>query len=345
MNINKRFREEKNDMEPQLKKQTLIIKPNKIIGTFFTERIINKYNEKINNNKLTIVNLEQILLKMDEIDNDSDENKISLLQELLPKLVCKNMGEAYTIETVERGTNPKQYPNYDICFLINKQTNNINEMIKGFLVVQRGECAKYPNVYCLKLICALEQGHLLVGCYLYTIINHPILPSEFNKIKLYPINSTQETPIEKIGLLEMSASYENISALCLYTKFGFQEDKSLRGYYSNCFREENNLPMIIDLSSILENKIIKIVNKEDEGYKKHIICQITDKKLQKILGFLYKMRDKRNNELTKNKNDTELQRKIANIERDINIIETNINQTIETSEHFKEMYENIFSQN
>ena len=36
MNINKRFREEKNDMGPQLKKQTLIIKPNKIIGTFFT---------------------------------------------------------------------------------------------------------------------------------------------------------------------------------------------------------------------------------------------------------------------------------------------------------------------
>jgi len=355
MNINKRFREEDVNnlgrLEPVSKK--LIPFPKSVTevppvaqeptipyGTFFTSRIIESFNQKINNGKLTIMNLEQILKKIGEMNGNNEyQNKI-LLQQILPKLVCKNMGKAYTEETVERGIKPAEYLNYDSCFLLNVKTNNINEMFKGFLVVQRAECAKYPNVYCLKLVCALEQGHLLVGCYLYTIINHPNLPADFNRIKLYPI--VKEIPLEKIGLLEMSASYENISALCLYSKFGFKEDKSLRGYYSNCFREENNLPMIVDLSSMEEEKIIKIIKKEDEGFQKHIICQITDKKLQKLLGYLYKIRDKRMQELTKNKDDIELQRKLTNINRDITAIESNKAQTIDSSDHFKEMYENIF---
>lgn len=358
MNINKRFREEdaNNDstrLQPVTKKLIPFPKSSAEVppvaqepaipyGTFFTSRIINNFNQRINNGKLTIMNLEQLLGKMNEINGNREyQNKI-LLQQLLPKLVCKNMGKAYTEETIERGIKPAEYLNYDSCFLINTQTNNINEMFKGFLVVQRAECAKYPNVYCLKLVCALEQGHLLVGCYLYTILNHPNLPADFNKIKLYPIVKNQETPLDKIGLLEMSASYENISALCLYTKFGFKEDKSLRGYYSNCFREENNLPMIIDLTKVSEDKIIKIIKKEDEGFQKHIICQITDKKLQKLLGYLYKIRDKRMQELTKNKDDLELQRKLTNINRDITSIESNKAQSIESSDHFKEMYENIF---
>lgn len=279
MNINKRFREEDIDndlirLKPVVKRKLIPFpksvtevppvaqEPTIPYGTFFTSRIIESFNQKINNGKLTIMNLEQILKKIGEMNGNNEyQNKI-LLQQILPKLVCKNMGKAYTEETVERGIKPAEYLNYDSCFLLNVKTNNINEMFKGFLVVQRAECAKYPNVYCLKLVCALEQGHLLVGCYLYTIINHPNLPADFNRIKLYPI--VKETPLEKIGLLEMSASYENISALCLYSKFGFKEDKSLRGYYSNCFREENNLPMIVDLSSMEEDKIIKIIKKEDE---------------------------------------------------------------------------------
>ncbi len=177
MNMNKRFREEDAN-EYQLKpavKRKLIPFPKSLTevppvaqeptinyGTFFTSRIINSFNQKINNGKLTIMNLEQILKKIGEINGNNEyQNKI-LLQQLLPKLVCKNMGKAYTEETVERGIKPSEYFNYDSCFLINVKTNNINEMFKGFLVVQRAECAKYPNVYCLKLVCALEQGHLLV---------------------------------------------------------------------------------------------------------------------------------------------------------------------------------------
>jgi hypothetical protein len=335
------------------------------ISTFFTYTIIDNYNKAVNSTQYTILNLEQMCKRLNEINGEDYHNNIILLQQLLPNIVCKSLSECYVNKTIKSATNLSENIDYDICFLINTNTNTneltnnniFQEMIKGFLVVQRNLCAKYPNVYCLKLVCALEQGHLLVGCYLYSILSHPNLPSDFNRIKkhdiLYPENNENiqyfGTPIEKIGLLELSASYKNINALCLYSKFGFTEDKKLRGYYSNCFIEENNLPMIINFeeNSINLEKIIKIVKREEEIYKKHIICQITDKKLQKILIKLYLLRDKRHLELlvTSDINSDaikDLERRITNINRDIKLLEDNPQQKIEGNSYLEELYNDLY---
>jgi hypothetical protein len=327
------------------------------ISTFFTYTIINDYNNAVSSaQQLTILNLEQMCNRLNEINGQDNHNNILLLQQLLPKLVCKSISERYTIESIQKATTPLEHIDYDICFLINNSTNSIETLIKGFLIVQRSQCAKYPNVYCLKLVCALEQGHLLVGCYLYSILCHPNLPIDFNKIKkhdiIYP-GSTNEpyygTPIEKIGLLELSASYKNINALCLYSKFGFKEDKNLRGYYSNCFIEETNLPMIINIyeDGMTIDKLIKIVKRQEEIYKKHIICQITDKKLQKILIKLYLLRDKRKIELSTTSDINseaikDLERRITNLNRDIKLLEDNPQQKIEGNAHLEELYDNLY---
>jgi hypothetical protein len=111
-----------------------------------------------------------------------------------------------------------------------------------------------------------------------------------------------------MGLLEISGGYKNITGLCLYSKFGFRINTKLSGNISNCFLNDNNISMIKRFNSddstnnddTLENiirdefdieneknKIIQIVNKENPGYKKHIICEFKDKEVQDILGKLY----------------------------------------------------------
>ena len=339
----------------------------KNISTFFTYTIINNYNKNINlQGKYRILNLEQMYEKLNILNGQNEEYNIAMLQQSLPNLVCKSISKKYIFETINNSTMVKENIDYDICFLINdlSENNKFEEIIKGFLVVHRNQCPKYPNVYCLKLVCALEQGQLLVGCYLYSILSHPNLPIDFNKIKkynivyplLYPENNDEYeepyygTPIEKIGLLELSGSYKNINALCLYSKFGFKEDKKLRGYYSNCFIEENNLPMIVIFEGDAKtniNKIIKIVKKEEEIYKKHIICQITDKKLQKILIKLYLLRDKRVLEISQIpklelETITDLERRISNLNRDIKLLEDNPQQKIEGNVYFEECYNNLY---
>jgi hypothetical protein len=339
----------------KLDKNNLNISSN--ISTFFTYTIIKDYNNAVSSDQqLTILNLEQMCNRLNEINGQDNHNNILLLQQLLPKLVCKSISERYTIESIQKATTPLEHIDYDICFLINNSTNSIETLIKGFLIVQRSQCAKYPNVYCLKLVCALEKGHLLVGCYLYVILSHPILPDNFNRIKkhdiIYPEATNAPyygTPIEKIGLLELSTSYKNINALCLYSKFGFKEDKNLRGYYSNCFIEETNLPMIINIyeHGMTIDKLIKIVKRQEEIYKKHIICQITDKKLQKILIKLYLLRDKRKIELSATSDINseaikDLERRISNLNRDIKLLEDNPQQKMEGNAHLEELYDNLY---
>ncbi len=372
MNINKRIIEDDNDLRQPRRKllpfpksinnnefileQTNKLNENQIqnknISSFFTQTIINNYNLLVSSS-LKILNFEQTLRNMNKLNNTRDYENILLLQRSLPNM-CVNIASKYANECVERGTKISEYIDYDICMLVAPNETNINLFIKGFLIVQRNECPKYPNVYCLKLICAQEQGHLLVGCYLYTILNHPKL--ETNRIKLtnivYPINNNSNedidyygTPIEHIALLEISGSYKNINALCLYSKFGFKADITLRGFYSNCFIEENNLPMIInfDKDELTQDKLIKIIKKEDEGFKKHIICQITDKKLQKLLSYLYLIRDKRFNELTKVEEQAkeDIQRRINNLNRDINYIENNKNNSIDMMPELLDTFNNL----
>jgi hypothetical protein len=118
------------------------------------------------------------------------------------------------------------------------------KQVKGFMIVEKGECKKYLNRYSVRLICSkASQGTLLMGMYLYTLL-------------------TTQTGDNQTGILELAGGYKNTPGLCTYTKFGFSQDDDLNGV--NCFGDFNNLPMSVKLhgSNVTEDDIIQVILRE-----------------------------------------------------------------------------------
>lgn len=275
----------------------------------------------------TIINLDQLESYFgNEIRNTYYSIAVRLRQELPKQQLCDNISKAYFSENLERAVEqPGAYINYDTAFLIDtsvsKDSADIESAIIAIIIVQRNECNKFSNAYALKLICSRKCqscGFYLLGLYLYAILSHP--KKNDTKLLLEPIiqpnDETEEyygPPILHMGLLELGGSYITTSALCLYTKFGFVINQDLTGTTAagmtvNCFDNADNIGMIKrfktnessknpdTLVNIIGDvfdvdnekaKIIRIVRKEDPGYKKHIICEFTNKKVQRKLGELY----------------------------------------------------------
>ena len=118
------------------------------------------------------------------------------------------------------------------------------KQVKGFMIVEKGECKKYLNRYSVRLICSkASQGTLLMGMYLYTLL-------------------TTQTGDNQTGILELAGGYKNTPGLCTYTKFGFSQDDDLNG--ENCFGDFDNLPMSVKLhgSNVTEDDIIQVILRE-----------------------------------------------------------------------------------
>ena len=182
----------------------------------------------------------------------------------------------------------------------------------GFIIVERNECRKFSNAYALNLVCSKEGsiGSILVGLYLFSIFSHPLkidknilikkieIPDGLNIISIPTFYGEDKQIYEyygpqilHMGLLELSGGYNNISALCLYTKFGFIEDKLLYGTDSNCFKSNENIALRTNYTDenpeLIKENILNIVLKREPGFEKHIICNFKDKKLQGFLAHLY----------------------------------------------------------
>ena len=228
----------------------------------------------------------------------------------LTKSQCINgmdgINENYGASSIRRGVfDHLSYENdtFDILVVVDRNYKNVEpsaitpedfidfkiRQIKGFIIVEKGECKKYSNRYAIKLICSTHhQGTLLMGLYMYTLLNN-------NKI---------DTP-DKIGILELASGYNNIPGLCTYHKFGFTEDSKLYGY--NCFKGMGSMPMSVDLNiennQGLSDDIIQVTIGEkrdlfpiDTGNKPPIISKIcmmkTDKNKQfKLASYTEGMRE------------------------------------------------------
>lgn len=325
-------------------------------STFFTYTITNKYNSILNiqqQNKFIneIMNLDQFINMCKQYFPDlSSDYKIHMeLQRILPNLFCKSIGEKYVRRVLEKVFEINSETDYDMCFLVNTETikptvTQITDFIQGFAIVQRGECPKYPNTYCLNLLCGSSNnsGTILFGLYLYSILNHP-KKEDTNLIKeknVYPESLDREyygTPVSYRALLELSGGYKNIAGLCLYSKFGLKEDTKLSGRFSNCFQDKFNLPMIRELYPTDLDQIINIVLKKDSGFEKPNLCKYTDKKVQNTLALLYTLKLIREKEYEETKDQTIL-KKMENIKNDIDIIEKlPFNVSFETNEDIKEI--------
>jgi len=186
---------------------------------------------------------------------DFEQVQIDTFVERLAQDQCKNqVGEGYGIDSVDSSISTE---NYDILLVVTDthQTPNTTyvstaddyikfkmEQVKGFMIVEKGECKKYLNRYSVRLICSkANQGTLLMGMYLYTLL-------------------TTQNGDDQTGILELAGGYKNTPGLCTYAKFGFSQDDDLNG--TDCFSAfKVNLPMSVKLNgtSVTEDDIIKVI--------------------------------------------------------------------------------------
>lgn len=220
-----------------------------------------------------------------ESENKENENKENESEGEIEKMTDdEDEGEEYT--TTEE-------PNS-----IDKIIDNRIIGVAGFIVVQLGECRKYPFSYTINIICTKNtaisgSGSVLMGAYLYTILYHNekqgngiiTTPSGRGTIKIIedgsshnedPIYKTifettdELIPVSHIATLELANSYTNTGGLCMYEKFGFKYDHSMYSDWNegiSCFDDFLNLPMIINFKTLQgyaelnrESKLQKIIN-------------------------------------------------------------------------------------
>lgn len=196
---------------------------------------------------------------------------------------------------------------FDVIFIVDKDylqkleantsntsTDLVNDklnLVHSVMIVQKGECAIKPRTVAVRLICSRKtmKANILMGAYLFTI-------------------KKTGRKVDQTGILELAYGFKNLPGYCLYTKFGFKEDKSLyvpvlwkneKGYKWNqknqdkdlwvpdptnydfnhqkqkrtCFGNQENLPMSVDLTHITEEAIIKTTTKGKPIRKKTNLLQ------------------------------------------------------------------------
>jgi hypothetical protein len=285
---------------------------------FFTKSIIDEYTSKISS-QLTgkiILNLDDIYEYFKDLGATQYHIAINLIQGILTEDICSDISEPYIRGVLTRVIEqPHNNRKYDIAFIIDPTKPKDATCIISLVITQRSECFRFEDAYALNLICSrkcFSCGYILLGLYLYSILCHPKIINfrrqNFSPILLQDVPEIYYgPPILHLGILEISGGYKNISGLCLYTKFGFIINPKLSGPGSNCFMLDSNIAMIKRFrnESIVKNddtidnilqdsvdidvekeKIIQIVTKISPGYKKHIICEFTNKDVQLKLALL-----------------------------------------------------------
>ena len=166
------------------------------------------------------------------------------------KKVCFELSEGYTDKVIENCLHniiTEENPKFDIILLTNDTFNLINNMsgILGFIIVEAGECNTDSNrhIPVLNLLCKSPY------------VNSNLIP--IARILLYTYVYTMYKNNYSHALLELGNHYQNVRGLCLYYKFGFREDISLKS--QECFPDglhntyKITLPMYLDLEDNLIN--------------------------------------------------------------------------------------------
>lgn len=219
---------------------------------------------------------------------ESQENMAQFIR-ILSKRICSDIKASYAKSAVERAIDLiKNEENFDILIASTRVIEDVSlpierrlEGVVAFVIVELGECKKYPSAYSINLICTdldtaiSGTGSVLMGAFLYTILSHPNNATLTDPINFPTGNSflkvtskrlsdgrvienctfgTDEEliPVQQIAVLELASAYANPGGLCMYEKFGFTYDQTMfsddtKGI--DCFPDRDNLPMLIDFNT------------------------------------------------------------------------------------------------
>ena len=279
----------------------------------FTNTIMHNFRHEIHSilGTMSIMNMDELTRYFLPDSLDTPENRTRVWKYFfanIPNLaICQAVEDTYLPSVLKRGLNNE---NYDFAFIFSHIKEDSHEetdleklcdakmkYLVSFIIVERNECKKYGNAYALNYICSKLKGigSILVGLYLYSIFSHPrIDKTKLIVKKIEPPTSDEYygPEILHMGLLELSGGYQNVPALCLYSKFGFIEDDKLSGSSSNCFRNDVNIAMRTDYPEEMEpeeikQKIVHILLGRESEFEKPIICKFKDPEMQGYLSWLY----------------------------------------------------------
>lgn len=224
---------------------------NGIPHIFFKEHILEEYYNHYLFNKGNFVML-SVKDVMDRFgDTRSFEERRRYLVSYLGENCNGNISEKYIDDIVQILLNEYYYtPEENRIFdLVIFEKPNSNKAL-SFIITEKGECEKYPDVHVLSLICSSQNaGKFAFQLYIFTILYKYVI----------------ENQTDIFGLLELAYGYVNISGFCLYSKNGFEETEE---FFSNneksCFDDIHNLPMVFEtekhIKQYKEEKGVNSVN-------------------------------------------------------------------------------------
>lgn len=221
---------------------------------------------------------------------ESKEN-IEIIMTLLSEKICSSIGKNYAKTAVEKVIDlANNEDKFDILVastrVMDDLTLPIEQRMAGivaFIIVELGECEKYPASYSINLICTdlknaiSGTGSILMAAFLYTILSHPPNTRASRPISFPRGNSFLQVtskrlldgrvienttfattepliPVQHVAVLELASAYTNPGGLCMYEKYGFAYDQTMFSNNTvnppiNCFADRDNLPMLIDFQT------------------------------------------------------------------------------------------------
>jgi len=205
------------------------------------------------------------------------------------KICSSDIGREYISEKLDM---VEKRQNSDILILLDEEKlitwrggtytqNSVQESVVGFIISEKGECAKYNNVHSLSLICTkpgaqvppgFGVGSILLGAYLYMI-------------KAGGFNMENQ---QQLGILDLASSFINVGGFCSYRKFGFQYEKDKK-LYQNCYNTADghyaNLPMVATITDKTTDYIVNLVNGKEKVTKGKLCDDFKVKEEQQLYAF------------------------------------------------------------
>lgn len=146
------------------------------------------------------------------------------------------------------------HPFVDILLLISKTETgkHINTRIVGFILTRIAECVDVENKYSnIPTIIAIYTDstykHTGIHTHCHTQCNYLKHLCVF--IYLYALKKSNYS----YGIIELPGLYYNYDLLCVFSRYNFKEDVTLKS--SRCFSQDIGLPLIVNLSQISYNKL------------------------------------------------------------------------------------------
>jgi hypothetical protein len=184
---------------------------------------------------------------------EPEEHKRKFLSTMMTGM-CVKLASGYKTHEIEDLLSLKSSRTFDILLMQDeddKKRYTKASSIRGMIIVEKGECQRYPDVYSVKLICSRDtQGIKGVGSFLMASFLYCVKQKMLN---------TKTPHDQQFVILELARGYANVKGFMSYTKLGFVKDLSLyrvepncqdRNTYlpDSCFCDESTMPMRCDLS-------------------------------------------------------------------------------------------------